>query len=79
MTTRPLFGVSRWRIADREVQLPRSRFNTEASWKKNLENIDNQEDSYDWRGVNTLNNKFLRRIIELMPGGSEDVWRNTMD
>lgn len=79
MSIRPLFGVARWRIADRNEQVPRSRFRTEDAYRLCLENIRNQEDSYDWRGINTLNNKFLRRIIELMPGGSEDVWRNSMD
>lgn len=79
MAIKPLFAVGRWRIANREEQLPLSRFKSEEAWQLNLRNVDNQEDSYDWRGIHLLNNKFLRRIIELMPGGGEDVWRNTMD
>lgn len=75
MSIRPLFAVGRWRIADKDVQLPRERFNSEAAWQRNLEHIKTQEDSYDWRGINTLNSKFLRRLIEVNGG----TWRDVLD
>lgn len=75
LSIRPLFAVGRWRVADKETQLPRERFNSELAWKVNLAHIKVQEDSYDWRGINTLNSKLLRRLIEA--NGSE--WRDVLD
>lgn len=75
MAIKPLFAVGRWRVADRDVQLPRERFGNEAMWKSNLDHISTQEDSYDWRGIHTLNSKLLRRLIEA--NGSE--WRDILD
>lgn len=81
MSTRPLFAVGRWRVVGREREefLARERFASDEKHQAACDHIETQEDSYDWRGIALLTNKFLRRVIELMPGGGEDVWRNTMD
>lgn len=63
---KPLYAVGRWRVVkDRDLAIA----------MVGKDNLENQEDSYDWRGIELLTNKFLRRVIELQ-GGS---WRDILD
>lgn len=75
LSTRPLFGVERWRITDKETQLPRERFTSNTAWLDELQHIELQEDNYDWRGIALLSNKFLRQLVNLNGGD----WRSVLD
>lgn len=75
LSIQPLFGVERWRVVDKDEQLPRSRFTSQKAWLDNLGHVKLQEDNYDWRGIATLSNKFLRQLVNLNGGD----WRAVLD
>lgn len=75
LSTRPLFGVERWRVIDKEGQLPRNQFHDQKTWQDAMDHVKLQEDNYDWRGIALLSNKFLRQLVELNGGD----WRNVLD
>lgn len=85
MTTRPLYAVGRWRVIgeDREEALnlltPKFRKDSlKSQWQLANDHLETQEDSYDWRGIALLSNKFLRRLIDLQ-SGEEGSWRDILD
>lgn len=85
MTIRPLYAVGRWRVIgeDREVAVQKlTRWFVGRGLKlpeqQAEDHISTQEDSYDWRGIALLSNKFLRRLIELQ-SGEEGSWRDILD